>query len=165
MSTRRDFWQLLRGSGADLEATIAGSSMMPTLPDAARVRIRPSSSDAYAVGDVVVCVLKDELYAHRVVRRGRAGDGPVLVTIGDNRRLCDPPARAGDVLGSVEACWRDAQWQALPPPPARSARGRWAIAANAWLLTACARLHYGMARRVQGTLLHAARLPLRLRPR
>jgi hypothetical protein len=165
MVTRSDFWQLLRGSGADLEATIAGSSMLPTLPDAARVRIRPSAADAYVIGDIVVCVLKDELYAHRVVRRGRAGDAAVLVTIGDNRRLCDPPARARDVLGSIDSCWRNAQWEALSSPPARPASQRWAIAANAWVLTACARISYGLARRLQGLVLHASRLPLRFRPR
>lgn len=163
MATRPDFWQLLRGAGADLEATIAGTSMVPTLPHATRVLIRPSSSQAYRVGDVVVCVLKDELYAHRVVRRGRAGKRTVLVTIGDNRRLCDPPACASDVLGSVEARWQGAGWQSLPPPPPRTHAWRLAVAANAWLLTTCARLHYGMARRVQGTLLQIARLPLRMR--
>ena len=64
-----DFWQLLRGSGATFEATVAGVSMLPTLADAARIRIEPRPEGDYAVGDVVVCVLRDELYAHRIVRR------------------------------------------------------------------------------------------------
>ena len=165
MSARPDFWQLLRASGAGLEATITGTSMLPTLPDGARVRIRPSADEDYAVGDVVVCVLKDALYAHRVVRRGRAGGATVLVTLGDHRALCDPPVRAADALGRIEACWRDEDWHGLAPAPPRTPIAQRLIAANAWLLAACARLHYGMARRVQGTLLQAVHLPLSLRAR
>lgn len=157
MPAQDDFWQLLRGSGTQLEATIAGHSMLPTLSDAARVRIRSSAKDVYAVGDVVVCVLKGELFAHRVVRRNRW----VLVTIGDNRRLCDPPSKVGDVLGVVDAYWCDSGWRMLPSEPVRPLFEQVVTDANAAMLVMCARLHYGMARRVQGTLLHVGRLPQR----
>jgi hypothetical protein len=153
------FWRLLRGSGSTLEATIAGRSMLPTLRDGDRVRLRPVAAADYRDGDVVVCVLKDELFAHRVVHRCGRGADDCVVTLGDGRRLCDPATRVSDILGRVEATWREETWVALPDPPPRGAAARAAIGFNCHLLAACLRLHYGLARRLQGTLLWGARLP------
>jgi hypothetical protein len=156
-----DFWQLLRGSGATFEAAVAGVSMLPTLADAARIRIEPRPADDYAVGDVVVCVLRDELYAHRIVRRCGTGGDACVVTLGDNRRLCDPPARVSDLLGRVEAVWRGGDWCPLPAAPRRGPVARALLAANQALLAGCAKFDYVLARRVAGALLRVAQLPRR----
>jgi hypothetical protein len=147
----REWWDLLRGSGATFEAPIRGVSMLPTLAPGQRVRIRPLPGADYRIGDVVVCVLRDELFAHRIVRRQGRGAREAVITLGDNRQLCDPPTRVRDILGRVESALHGNDWRPLPAPP-RPAPPR-AARCHGALIGACLVLHFEVARRVAGTSL------------
>jgi len=163
-SELRSFYELLRKSERVFETTVKGASMEPTIPDGARIQIRPRPIDAYANGQVVACVASDELFAHRVVfcgSRGRSRD--LVITLGDNLTLCDPPTRKGDILGEVTALWQDGRWRA---PVLEGIRGRAAQAlSNLHLafIRACLPVHYEFARRVTGISLIAAGLLRRVR--
>lgn len=156
-SESQTFWDLLRSSGCVFEADVKGSSMEPTLPDGARVRIRPVPAEEYRTGHVVACVASGELFAHRIVfcgLRGRSRD--VVITQGDNLLLCDPPTRKSDILGLVSEYLAAGKW--CPPGPFEaSGRGRGAVArAHLELLRLCVSIHYEVGRRVGGSLLLVA---------
>jgi hypothetical protein len=151
VSGPRSFWDLLRNSGGVFESTISGTSMDPTLPHGARVRIRPLAQREYHEGQIVACVLKDELFAHRIV----FCELQAIVTQGDNRVLCDPPTRKNQILGEVaEYCVGDG-WIAPGAPPRPRRPG--VTAANLRMVRACTRVHFELGRRVAGTVLHVGR--------
>jgi len=147
----RSFWDLLRDSGGLYESTVSGASMEPTLLHGERVRIRPLPPGTYREGEVVACILKDEIFAHRIVY----GTAQAIVTRGDNRILCDPPTAQGEILGLVSEVWRGGAWAvAGPQPPSRHPR---LTALNLAMLRACMALHFDFARAVAGTTLHVGR--------
>jgi hypothetical protein len=151
MPAARTFWDLLRQSGGAYEATIDGTSMLPTLAHGARVRIRPLPLEAYSEGQIVACALGDELFAHRIVHC----EADAVVTRGDNRVLCDPPTGKTDIIGVVLEHQVGGSWVpcALAPLP-RLPR---VTAANERLVRACMLMHFDFARRVAGTVLHVGR--------
>ena len=151
VSGTRSLWDLLRDSGGVFESTISGTSMEPTLPHGARVRIRPRAPNEYHEGQIVACVLKDVLFAHRIVFCGQEA----IVTQGDNRVLCDPPTPKREILGGVEEYSLGGQWitPGVAPPP-RLPR---IAAANLRMVRACLHLHFELGRRAAGTTLHVGR--------
>jgi hypothetical protein len=151
VSSPRSFWDLLRNSGGVFESTISGTSMEPTLSHGARVRIRPLAQHKYHVGQIVACVLKDELFAHRIV----FCEPQVIVTQGDNHVLCDPPTPKREILGVVDEYLSGDVWKApgAAPPP----RFPGIAAANLRMVRACLHVHFQLGRRAAGTTLHVGR--------
>ena len=148
------FWNLVRDSNCVFETTVKGTSMEPTIPDGTRVRIRASDAAALQVGEVVACVSKGALFAHRIVHfRPRGPGGACVITRGDNLALCDPPTRASEVLGRVTEIesaegWRPPGPQAELPPAMR----RIAVLHHT-MIRAFLTLHFEVARRVAGASL------------
>src|SRR5436190_7248117 len=92
----------LRGkSGRSIESTIRGTSMEPTLPDGARIKVCPSRTGTYEVGEIAACLHGGSLVAHRIVSRGAGRARGYVVTQGDGRLICDRPLRVDDILGVV----------------------------------------------------------------
>jgi hypothetical protein len=135
-------------SGAPLESTIAGPSMLPTLPPGAQVRIEAAP---WGPGDVIAFAAGRGLVAHRVVGQGRGARARAwVVTRGDARVLCDPPGRVAHVAGRV-AAWRapgSAAWEPVPPAPARTGVRGWAARTFARVLLAALEWHVWAARAV-----------------
>jgi hypothetical protein len=148
------FWELMRDSKCVFETTVKGTSMEPTIPDGTRVRIRASDAAALQVGEVVACVSKGALFAHRVVHfRPRGPGGPCVITRGDNLALCDPPTRASEVLGRVTEIESAEGWRAPGPQPGLPLAMRGISAAHRAMIRAFLALHFEVARRVAGTSL------------
>ena len=106
---------LQRGCHVRFRAT--GTSMHPTIRDGEVVTVAPSSGDAFAVGDVLLCRVGRRPTAHRVVAVQPSDHGrPVLHLHGDN--LCSPdrPVRAEDVIGRVLTVNRDGRDHPLDGP-------------------------------------------------
>ena len=103
---------LLKKSGREIESTVCGSSMEPTIPHGARIKVRPSRSGDYEVGQIAACLHGSTLVTHRIVSCGRTGGARGFVlTQGDGRLICDRPLRKDDILGvvtefAVEGIWR-----------------------------------------------------------
>jgi hypothetical protein len=121
--------ELLRRAGGDVESTIRGDSMHPTLPAGARIKVTCRQQPRYACGAVVAFLAGDVLVGHRVVghcsdRQGRQA----LLLRGDARLLCDPPVDPALVLGEVTAWQQDSGWRPLAPAPRLAWPGRWAAA-------------------------------------
>ena len=154
---------LIRKSGGGFESTISGTSMQPTIPDGARIRISPPESGEYQVGQIVACVLGDSLFAHRIVYCGRSGrSGAYVLTQGDGWALCDPPTRKTAILGIVTEISKGGDWRT---PTGGAARGSWmqAVAtASFWLNRLSLLLHPEFSRRVAGTCLFAGSVCRRL---
>jgi len=128
---------LQRGCHVRFRAT--GTSMHPAIRDGEVVTIVPSSGDAFAVGDVLLCRFGRRPAAHRVVAVQPSDDGrPVLHLHGDN--LCSPdrPVRAEDVIGRVLTVNRGGSEQPLEGPGRRvrfRRIARWLFAAAVALTT------------------------------
>jgi len=148
------FWDLLRGSDGIFESTVKGTSMEPTIPDGSRVRIRPQTIQDYQVGQIIACVLKDEIFAHRIVHCApgtRAQDA--VITLGDSHALCDPPTRKGDILGRVTEFSKDGEWR-VPESRANRTPMRHAVSVmHRFLIWRCLQVHFELAWRVAGTSL------------
>jgi len=150
----RAFWELVRNSGRVLESTIKGTSMHPTIPDGARVRIRPLHTENYRVGQIVACLLNDEIFAHRVVFCGSSGRSrDMVLTRGDALVMCDPPTRKSAILGEVTEFWADGEWRALNATGTTLPRYRALALLQEQLIRICMPVHYEFARRVAGTTL------------
>ena len=103
--------------GCNVRFRASGTSMHPTIRDGEVVTVAPSSGDAFAVGDVLLCRAGRRPAAHRVVAVQSSDDGrPVIHMHGDN--LCSPdrPVRAEDVIGRVLTVSRDGCEQPLDGP-------------------------------------------------
>ena len=123
---------LQRGCNVRFRAT--GTSMHPTIRDGEVVTVAPSSGDAFAVGDVLLCRFGRRPTAHRVVAVQPSPHGrPVLHLHGDNLCSRDGPVRAEDVIGRVLTVSRDGSEHPLDGP-GRLVRlrriARWLFAAS-----------------------------------
>ena len=105
---------------------LRGTSMLPTLPVECEIEVAPLSQRA-PLGSLVVFAAGDILVAHRLVRRA----GGRWVMQGDGRRVPDPPAEAGQILGVVVAAY-----PGRPPLLARSSRAGAALVLGRALLSA-----------------------------
>ena len=118
---------VLQRSSALIESEIRGSSMDPTLPNEAKVRIACRLTPEYQAGDVVAYVWGDKLIAHRIVGRGKRRDTRgYYLTRGDGRYLCDPAVSADAILGLVSAWFDGTRWLPVATFPARGVR-RWTV--------------------------------------
>jgi len=111
---------VLRRSGGEVEATLEGRSMEPTIPAGATIRIRGVPAAEIQVGDVVAIPMEHVLMVHRVVIRGRRGRARgFVVTRGDGLWLVDPPAPVSEILGVVTAMHVGGSWRSPGPaqPP------------------------------------------------
>jgi hypothetical protein len=135
-----------------LLSRVEGSSMAPTIPGGALIRVLPAPAEGCRVGMVVVCLSEGgTLFAHRVVRRVQRGGQEWLLTLGDGWRICDPPVPASRVVGTVDAWRTDCDW--IAPVAAPTRRGVAAVLARSStaLVAATLHLHPQVARRVAGT--------------
>jgi hypothetical protein len=144
----RDLW---RKTGRQMESTVTGDSMLPTLPEGARILIRAADQSEYLPGAVAACLENEFLFAHRIAYRGKGRRADFVVTQGDAWILCDPPVRTSNIIGIVDARELNGQWVPLPAPArspgdARSAR-RHARAMGLYL-----RFGLGFARRMSRLL-------------
>jgi len=142
---------LLRRAGSSFESEVRGSSMEPTIPDGALIRIGPPPSGDYRVGDVVACVRGEALFAHRIVYRDPAGD--IVLTRGDGWILCDPPVQRARIVGAVREYLDGGAWRA---PAVALKLGGWRERISRlsyWLVRGTLPIHPEVARRVSGTML------------
>ncbi|MDP9264338.1 MAG: S24 family peptidase [Acidobacteriota bacterium] len=144
----RDLW---KKTGRQMESTVKGDSMHPTLPEGARILIRAADEKEYVPGAVVACLENEFLFAHRIAYRGKGRLSDLVVTQGDAWILCDSPFRISALIGIVDAREVNGEWAPLPAPArspkdARSAR-RHAVAMGLYLS-----LGLGCARRVSRLL-------------
>ena len=103
--------------GCHVRFRASGTSMHPTIRDGEVVTVAPSSGDAFAVGDVLLCRFGQRPTAHRVVAVQPSANGrPVLFLHGDNLCSRDRPVRASDVIGRVVSVSRDGSDHLLDGP-------------------------------------------------
>lgn len=144
----RDIW---KKTGRQMESTIRGGSMHPTLSEGARILIRVADEQEYVPGTVVACLENEYLFAHRIAYRGRGPRSDIVVTQGDAWILCDPPLRTSAIVGIVEARQVNGEWSPLPalarpPAAARSAKR------HAQAMGLCLRFGLRFARRMSRLL-------------
>ena len=108
--------RLLLNAQDVVEAIAHGTSMAPTIPSGATIRIQRVDPDSLRAGQVVAVIAENTLLTHRVVARGngRVASGYV-VTRGDGNTLCDPPLPVQAVLGAVTA-YRAGDWCEIGAP-------------------------------------------------
>jgi Peptidase S24-like len=84
-----------------------GSSMVPSLFPGDTLIVRRAAPEDACNGDVVLLARKGRFYAHRLVDRKMAADGPIqLITRGDALGKNDPPFSENELLGHVTAVLR-----------------------------------------------------------
>jgi hypothetical protein len=152
--------RLLQRTGQGFESSIRGTSMEPTIPDGARIRIRPGRHER---GEVVACIVGEELFAHRVVHRGCDQRGVFVLTRGDGWILCDPPIRAERILGAVTEYWDGNGWRAPAHPEPLKSWKRAISLASFWVVRASVVVHHEFARRIAGCMLTLGALCKRFR--
>jgi hypothetical protein len=141
-----------------VESRVSGSSMEPAIPDGATIRVLPEPAGGYQIGMVVACLSAgEELFAHRLVRRGRNHGAAYVLTLGDNWLLCDPPTAIGDIIGLVSAYKYDGVWRS-PPNPRRSWLSQKLSQSSVTVVWLALQIHPGFARRLAGTLLRLTSL-------
>jgi hypothetical protein len=157
---------LLRKGSREFEFFLQGKSMVPSLPDGSCIRVRLAADDQFIVGQVLTCVAKDRVVAHRLVRSVKSGNEEYLITRGDATVCCDWPVPATSLLGIVIGFSIPGVWQPVGPAPQRWFGFRWlaflisSLVANILKVSPCAavwtakriiRIH-GMVERVMGWL-------------
>jgi len=140
----RTYAQLLSRAGRTLESTIQGSSMGQTIPDGARIRIEPRPAPNYRRGQIVACLERGLLFAHRVVHV----HGDALITQGDGWTYCDPPMRTSQVIGEVVSCNQDGLWHTPAESAVRSPCEAHAAARHVRVVARCLAINLGFARLV-----------------
>jgi hypothetical protein len=116
---------LLRKGSREFEFFLQGKSMEPSLPDGSCIRVRLAADEQFMVGQVLICVTKDRVVAHRLVRSVKSGNKRYLITRGDATVCCDWPVPASSLLGIVIGCSIPGVWQPVGPAPERWFGFRW----------------------------------------
>ena len=116
---------LLRKGSREFEVFLQGKSMEPSLPDGSCIRVRLAADDQFTVGQVLTCVTKDRVVAHRLVRSVKSGNKQYLITRGDATVCCDWPVPATSLLGIVIGFSIPGVWQPVGPAPERWFGFRW----------------------------------------
>lgn len=151
---------LLRRAGAEVESTILGDSMGPTLPAGTRVRIRCGTPPAEP-GTIVAFFAGSRLVAHRVVRRDRRGRH--VIPRGDARRLCDPPIPTASLVGAVIAWWDGTAWRSPGAAPIRGRPTRLVMSLTSGLVAVGLAVHRWVGHAVHGVMYAAPFLATRFR--
>lgn len=145
---------MLRKSTTGFESTIAGTSMEPAIPHAARIKIHPQQEDEYREGQIVACATGNSMFAHRIVYCGRSvRTRAFVVTKGDGWVLCDSPTRRSAIMGEVTAYYWDGVWQTPASGVSATPWNRALGCASLWLIRSALVVHLEFARRVAGTCL------------
>jgi len=98
--------ELWKRTGRELVARFGGSSMLPTIPPDAELRIR--CGDRAEPGDVIAVLVHDQIVVHRVEARGRG----FILTRGDAQVLPDVPIRdPAAVMGRVVGIRHGDEWR------------------------------------------------------
>ena len=100
---------LLKKAGLDIESEVRGSSMHPTLPPGARIRIR-CGPVAHQRGDIVA-IVADPPIVHRIVSCLRCRSRLYLITRGDASWSCDLPVTEDEILGVVSGYQDGDAWR------------------------------------------------------
>ena len=122
--------RIWKKEGRELTARFSGTSMHPTIPDGAEVRVL--CGEEVRAGDVVVCQEGRRILVHRAV--AILGSGWVL-TRGDATAVPDLPVPASSVLGRITGLVTREGDLAVPKAPDTAAR-RWTLRACGSLLLA-----------------------------
>jgi hypothetical protein len=125
---------------------VAGTSMLPAIRPRDVLLVQPRPFQHIRVGYIVLFILHNRLFAHRVVRTGVDDAGRLmLVTRGDTHRHEDQPIGSHQVLGQVLTVWRNGRAQQAPFAYSRAWSLAWGAAA------ACMRTALRMRGRTQGS--------------
>jgi hypothetical protein len=131
--------EMLRSFG-EFQFVAWGSSMVPFLFPGDTLIVRRAEPRDACTGEVVLLARKGRFYAHRLVDRKMAADGPIqLITRGDALDKNDPPFSETELLGRVTAVLRRGKRIELGRHPAAGQRLlRWVVQRSAssvkWLL-------------------------------
>ena len=140
---------LISRSRREIESTVNGVSMSPTIPHGARIKVCPPESPGYHVGQIVVCVIQNALYVHRIVYCGSSGRvEPFVLTQGDGWLLCDPPVRKSAIIGVVKEFSVEGAWHVAAEHASRRPWRRAVAATHVLLIRSCLAIHHQLARRV-----------------
>jgi signal peptidase len=142
---------LLSRSGRIVESDIQGGSMGETIPDGSRVQIRLTSEEGFQPGQIVACMEKGFLFAHRVVHVGKGA----LITQGDAWVLCDPPIRTSQVIGEVVSYRAGDQWVSPAAQADRSAPAARAARRQVRIISMCLGIDLSLARFVTRQIIRA----------
>jgi hypothetical protein len=155
--------ELLRRAGGEIESTIRGDSMDPTLPAGARIRIVCAPAESLQDGTVAAFLAGDVMIGHRLVGRCRdLRHREALLLRGDARLVCDPPVDPRLVLGQVVAWQREDTWQPVAPATGQGPLARFTAAVILFAMRLVARIDLPLAGRLHESLLAAG---LRVRSR
>lgn len=137
--------------------------MEPTLPNGTAIRIVPSESTEYRIGQIVVCSNGHKLIAHRVVWCGNSGRTQNLVlTQGDGCLLCDPPVQKDAIQALVTTVCIKNRWQEPAATYTRRSWRRVVAAISVYLIRASLAVGDGLARFVARTFIAFALIFKRL---
>lgn len=142
---------LLSRSGRIVESDIQGGSMGETIPNGSRIRIRLTSEEGFQPGQIVACMEKGFLFAHRIVHVGKGA----IITQGDAWVLCDPPVRTSQVIGEVVSCRVGEEWNSPAAAASRPAAEARAARRQVRLISMCLGIDLSLARFVTRQIIRA----------
>ncbi len=101
----QDLFIRLLKEGRSLRCVVNGGSMVPCIRKGDFLTVKPITFAEVQIGDIVA-YRRDEtesvLTTHRVIQKGRDGEGPYLITKGDRSRFRDFPIKCPtDVYGKI----------------------------------------------------------------
>ena len=85
----------------EVRVRVFGTSMLPAIGPRDVLLVRRCSMERVAVGDVVLSVVGERLFAHRVTQIGANAPRRYLITKGDTHERADPPVFQHQLLGKV----------------------------------------------------------------
>lgn len=132
---------LLKKSSCEFESYVRGGSMGSVLPEGSQIRIRFSTPDRFAVGQIVIYIAEDRLVAHRMVQSAISFDDHYIITRGDCTVCCDAPVRTSSVIGIVTEFRNNKRWQPVGPPANRGRGSRLIAAAISGMVVTLLRLN------------------------
>jgi len=101
----QDLFIRLLQEGQSLSCVVNGGSMVPCIRKGDFVTVKPITFAEAQIGDIVAYRRGETervLTTHRVIQKGRDGEGPYLITKGDRSRFLDFPIKCPtDVYGKI----------------------------------------------------------------
>jgi signal peptidase I len=92
--------EALQASGV-LKLQARGVSMLPTLWPGDILTVRSHRAEDLEPGDVMLYMVRERFFIHRVVSKRLIGNELFLMARGDCMPEADPPVRGGQVLGKI----------------------------------------------------------------